>query len=187
MALIIGQGHATDHDFDQPLGLLSDCHRRIEHFLSVLLRVAREFSNRPLTSDSIAALNTCKRYFASAAPKHTADEEESLFPRMRKAAAASGRACDALDRLESDHQDADVLHSSVDGLLEQWLSAGTLALDQAQSLITALERLERLYVAHIQVEDREVFPLAAQLLDAEALADVGQEMKSRRGLAVSGT
>lgn len=25
-------GHATSHGFDQPLGLLTDCHRRVELF-----------------------------------------------------------------------------------------------------------------------------------------------------------
>ena len=30
-------GAAPDHDFDEPLGLLSDCHRRIEHFLDILI------------------------------------------------------------------------------------------------------------------------------------------------------
>jgi hypothetical protein len=32
-------GAKPDHGFDHPLGLLSDCHRRIEGFLDVLVRV----------------------------------------------------------------------------------------------------------------------------------------------------
>jgi len=40
MPLQIGQ--RPDHGFAQPLGLLSDCHRRIEHFLRVLLAINRE-------------------------------------------------------------------------------------------------------------------------------------------------
>ena len=35
MPIQIGQG--ADHSFDEPLGLLSDCHRRIEQFLGVPL------------------------------------------------------------------------------------------------------------------------------------------------------
>jgi hypothetical protein len=37
MAIQIGQ--RPDHDFHEPLGLLSDCHRRIEHFLRVFIAV----------------------------------------------------------------------------------------------------------------------------------------------------
>lgn len=37
-------GQRVDHDFDEPLGLLSDCHRRIEHFLRALVTVATDVS-----------------------------------------------------------------------------------------------------------------------------------------------
>ncbi len=35
-------GSEPQAGFDEPLRLLSDCHRRIEHFLGILLKVARE-------------------------------------------------------------------------------------------------------------------------------------------------
>jgi hypothetical protein len=34
-------GARTAHGFHEPLGLLGDCHRRIEHFLRVLVAVER--------------------------------------------------------------------------------------------------------------------------------------------------
>jgi hemerythrin superfamily protein len=74
---------AETHDFSEPTGLLSDCHRRIEMFLGSLQRVS-EFVDRPLTSQARAALESALPYFQEAAPKHTADEEESLFPRLRQ-------------------------------------------------------------------------------------------------------
>jgi hypothetical protein len=40
--------------------------------------------DRPLTEETRAALETALRYFREAAPKHTADEEESRFPRLRQ-------------------------------------------------------------------------------------------------------
>ena len=40
MPLQIGQ--PLDHDFDEPLGLLTDCHRRIEYFLDVLVTLTRD-------------------------------------------------------------------------------------------------------------------------------------------------
>lgn len=72
---------AHAHSFSDPTGLLSDCHRRIKMFLGSLQHVA-EVIDRPLTDDARAALESALRYFRESAPKHTADEEESLFPRL---------------------------------------------------------------------------------------------------------
>src|SRR5579863_1509442 len=69
--------------FSNPTGLLSDCHRRIEMFLRVLDRIAR-IIDRPLTTGDRSSLETALRYFRESAPLHTADEEESLFPRLRQ-------------------------------------------------------------------------------------------------------
>lgn len=176
---------AHDHGFDEPLGLLTDCHRRIERFLAVLVRVARESNDRALSADAANAVETAKRYFAEAAPRHTADEEESLFPRMKAAAHARARSCEAIDRLESEHGEADVLHARVDALLAQWLSVQTLPGPDSRELLALLEKLQALYLAHIHVEDHEVFPLAAELLSDEDLARVGLEMRARRGIADS--
>jgi Hemerythrin HHE cation binding domain len=74
---------ATAHNFTDPTGLLSDCHRRVEMFLGMLVRVA-EVIDRPATEETSRALESALRYFAQAAPKHTADEEQSLFPRLRR-------------------------------------------------------------------------------------------------------
>ena len=35
-------GSQPEHGFDRPLGLLSDCHRRIERFLEMLQKVAEQ-------------------------------------------------------------------------------------------------------------------------------------------------
>jgi len=48
------------------------------------LKELRRSSISPLTEETRAALESALRYFREAAPKHTADEEESLFPRMRQ-------------------------------------------------------------------------------------------------------
>ena len=69
---------AKAHPFSDPTGLLSDCHRRIEMFLGALEGVASVI-DRPLTKETRAALDSALRHFREAAPKHTADEQESLF------------------------------------------------------------------------------------------------------------
>jgi hypothetical protein len=98
-------GHRAHHDFTEPLGLLRDCHRRIEHFLRILVAIEAGAAGRPLTPSDRSALQGAIRYFKIAAPTHTADEEISLFPRLPNSddpAAAEARR--VLERLEADHE-----------------------------------------------------------------------------------
>lgn len=180
--LQIGQ-NTREHGFDEPLGLLSDCHRRIERFLGVLTKVAREFQGSALSPEAVDALARARCYFAEAAPRHTADEEESLFPRMRAAAVARGRACDVIAHLEADHRRAHELQEATDRLFDRWLAEGSLDAGSAADLVGGIEQLGALYREHIREEDTVVFPLAAGLLDAGELARVGEEMRDRRGLS----
>jgi hemerythrin-like domain-containing protein len=179
MPLKIGQ--PPDHGFDQPLGLLSDCHRRIERFLQTLSALTREVAGAALTDGQRAELEAALVYFATAAPRHTADEEQSLFPRLKASRdAAAAAVLDTLDRLERDHHVADDHHRAVDRLARQWLSRGRLAPDETAELRTHLAALEAIYGAHIAVEDTELFPAAARLLSPDQLRAIGGEMAARR-------
>src|SRR5215467_13284459 len=94
---------AKAYSFADPTGLLSDCHRRVEMFLGALEAVAK-LIDQPPTEEARQSLAGALRYFAQAAPKHTADEEESLFPRMRQNNSPEIQsAFSKLDKLEDDH------------------------------------------------------------------------------------
>lgn len=176
-------GGQADHGFDEPLGLLSDCHRRIEFFLDVLLRVSRQERGHDLSTDGRRALERALEYFATAAPRHTADEEESLFPLLRRQERPeAAEVMSVVDRLEGDHRRADAGHAAVHRLATKWMSEGRLSDEDAQELTDALESLRRIYEGHIDVEDREVFPAASRLLSSEELERVGREMAERRGV-----
>jgi hypothetical protein len=95
---------AKVRNFSDPTGLLSDCHRHIEMFLRSLERVASVI-DRPLIEEARAALESALRYFREAAPKHTADEEESLFPRLRQMRNPNVEsAIQNLELLEDEHR-----------------------------------------------------------------------------------
>src|ERR1035438_35995 len=161
-------GAKPDSGFDDPIEMLKDCHRRIENFLRILCVVV----------ERAAAVKSALHYFRVGGQRHTADEEESLFPRLRAESAAG--TLEELARLESDHQTAGDLHAAVDTLYTEWTAAGALSLDDEQRLLSATRRLKTLYEEHIQVEERVVFPLAAELLDSVAIADIGSEFRKRR-------
>jgi hemerythrin-like domain-containing protein len=176
---LVGAQH--DHGFDQPLGLLEDCHRRIEYFLELLLKVAQEAPADELTALYREALDKALRYFREAAPRHTEDEEESLFPRLR-ALGIEPDVLQKLERLAGEHETADRLHQEVESLGQDWLRAGKLAPSSRERLGQALLQLSKLYRSHIALEDSELFPLAARLLDQGNLRKIGLEMARRRGL-----
>ena len=131
-------GPPKDHGFDEPLGLLSDCHRRIEHLLRVLIAVDAEAAGDALGAAHREALEAALHYFALAAPKHTADEEESLFPRLRESGDAGVREALALvANLEQDHRGANQHHAAAETLARRWLTDDALPPDNAAELRNA--------------------------------------------------
>ncbi len=168
-------GAKPDSGFEDPLGMLSDCHRRIEHFLGVLCLVAERAQGRTLTAEETSAAEAALNYFRVGGQRHTADEEQSLFPRL---VAAGGFA--ELERLEQDHEEASHLHSELEELYRSWIASGALNDSNSRRLLTSTGRLRDLYKAHIQVEDTVVFPKAAQVLNPIALVEIGEEFRARR-------
>ena len=171
---------AKSHNFSDPTGLLTDCHRRIEMFMGSL-RAVGEVIDRPPTGDVRTALETALRYFAQAAPKHTADEDSSLFPRMRQLDRPEVRsAFSELDKLESDHRVAEPLHGRLQELGEQYLANGSLSADQVQEFREAVATLSSMYQRHIELEDNVIFPMAARVLSDQEKAVIASEMAGRR-------
>jgi hemerythrin-like domain-containing protein len=165
--------------------LLSDCHRRIERFLGILQKVVEQAAGGgPLNDEQRRAVDAALEYFRSAAPRHTADEEESLFPLLRASnEPAAQAALRAVEALEHDHQAASAGHAEVETLYRRWIERGRLDVDQAGRLARVLADLRNLYRRHIEVEDREIFPLAGRVLSGEQLARLGRQMAERRGLS----
>ena len=146
MPIVIGA--KRESDFTDPIGMLGDCHRRIEMFLNVLVRVAEQARGETLNEEQRGALETALRYFREAAPKHTADEEESLFPRLRRIESADVRALMArIESLEEEHVCADRSHGEVDSLGRLWLKDGTLPADQAARLLTLVAPTAGAFIA----------------------------------------
>ena len=181
MPIVIGA--KRESDFTDPIGMLGDCHRRVERFLDVLVLVAERADGLPLTEEQRGAFDTALRYFREAAPKHTADEEESLFPRLRMlGGTAMTELLARVDALEEEHVCADRAHAEVDQLGQLWLRDGGLAPEAASRLLAVVRGLRDLYRHHIAMEEREVFPAAAKALTASDCAAIGNEMAARRGL-----
>jgi hemerythrin-like domain-containing protein len=184
MPIVIGE--KRESDFTDPIGMLGDCHRRIVRFLHVLVALATQQKGEPLSDEQRTLLSTSLRYFREAAPKHTADEEESLFPRLRRLDRPDIDAVLArIDSLEQDHECADRSHAEVDRLGQLWLTNGRLSLEDASEFEKLVGQLETLYWHHIGQEDTEIFPFAARVLTSLDRQAIGKEMAARRGVVAS--
>jgi hemerythrin-like domain-containing protein len=171
-------GAKPDSGFDDPIGMLKDCHRRIESFLQVLCLVAERARGRRLSEEEAAAINSALSYFRNGGKRHTADEEESLFPRLRGQLASN--ELEELHRLEDDHLRANELHGEVEELYQIWLESGLLSVDNEKMLAQSVAELESIYKAHIKVEEEVVFPQASRALDEKAVGAMGHEFRARR-------
>jgi hemerythrin-like domain-containing protein len=177
-------GDKPESDFNDPIGLLEDCHRRIEKFLDVLVSLANQSQGKALTSEQRAAAETSLRYFREAAPRHTADEEQSLFPRLRASQHQdAAEILSSLDHLHTDHASAVINHQAVDELFRRWLTDGVLTTQDFTHLTSLLQSLRDMYAEHIREEETQLFPNAARLLTTSDLQAVGSEMAKRRGLS----
>src|SRR5215469_3455738 len=168
------------HDFQEPLVLLSDCHRRIEMFLGILEAIAKGVDRAP-NQEARRALDSALRYFREAAPKHTADEEQSLFPRLRRVRSTSvEHALSKIDELENEHQWAEALHKEIDDLGRRYLHYGNLSSAEVGKFRNDVASLSEMYKRHISVEDRDLFPVAEEALPQADKLAIAEEMAKRR-------
>jgi hemerythrin-like domain-containing protein len=146
-----------------------------------LVKVANRARGASLDSEQRRALTIALDYFERAAPRHTLDEEESLFPRLRAHDEARSEL-EAIEKLHSDHTVADEMHRQVHSLARLWLDEGELSEKNTHRLVEMLKELSSLYERHINVEDSQLFPKAARVLGRGEIEAIGREMASRRGI-----
>jgi hemerythrin-like domain-containing protein len=175
---------AKAHSFTNPTGLLSDCHRRVEMFLGMLDRVA-EVIDRPATVEIRQALESALRYFREALPKHTSDEEESLFPRLRQIKDPQiVNVVSGMEKLEEEHRSAAPLHAALEHLGTSYLANGDLSGAEIAEFRNSLASLRSMYKQHIRFEDESVFPLAARMLSRADTLAIADEMAGRRNVTI---
>ena len=178
MAIQIGA--KPDSGFDDPIGMLKDCHRRIERFHDILCKVVKQARGRELDTEERRAVEAALAYFRESGPRHNLDEEESLFPRLlcRQVPAVS----DDVHRLEAEHRETKALHEEADRLYSKWVAERGLATDDESQLLSITEQLQGIYGGHIHLEEDVIFPCAAHALGQSDLTAIGAEFKTRRGL-----
>jgi hemerythrin-like domain-containing protein len=113
---------------------------------------------------------------------HVLDEEEDLFPLLRRRAKPGDGADRILGLLSGEHAADEVLaHRVCAGLRNAVLSrAQTLPEDVRNALLTFADRERR----HLTVENAIVLPLAQKRLSRRDLQQLSRRMAARRGLSL---
>lgn len=156
--------------------LLLECHERIRSFTSLARRLAGAAA---LPRDDVAdAASRVRRYFVEALPLHARDEEESIAPRLR------GREPDVdreLAEMEREHAEHGELLLRLITTCEALGRAPERQAELAPGLAVTAEALARHFEAHLDREERVLFPAIRRLLAPAEQEQIVDELRRRRG------
>ncbi len=157
--------------------LLLECHDRIRRFtrMGAWLSHAHDAPPKAIEETAEAVL----RYFTEALPRHSADEDESIAPRLL----AAGISDDLRVAVEMMSRQHPALEEVLGRLAPGWRAVAEdhRALPEHVELLTrATEQLGGMWAVHLNLEENSVFPAIRAHLGPAALVEVAAEMRARR-------
>lgn len=169
----IGAPSAT---IDQPIEHLMACHRRIEQRLDALVRAATHLETD--RKRALAAIASSLEFLDSSGMRHTEDEENSLFPRLRTRVSQDEIAY--LASLEDQHEEADSTLARLKELTREAQGQTPVPRRVIEEYGQCAEKLRSIYQDHIRSEDAVLTAMAKQCLSEAELSEISREMRERR-------
>jgi hemerythrin-like domain-containing protein len=166
----------VEHD---AVDMLLACHQRIRNFTGIAVRLADAAGSAlPEISNAAEAVH---RYYSIALPLHEADENDSVYPRLRR---------NLVDASERQSLQAMVdQHGPIDEVVARLVPRWADVKDHPENLPAAAAelradaaRLQELWREHLALEENIVFPLIRSRLTPDDLQAIHAEMKQRRGI-----
>ncbi len=167
----------TAPETEDAISLLLGCHDRIRNFTDVGMRLAQ--SPQAPAKDRADAARAVLRYYTVALPLHEADENESVYPRLRRAL-PPGELAVANQQMVEQHT---AINAAVAELLPMWQQIERQPhshSELAERLRLQTEHLRSLWNIHLALEEEQVIPAMRKYLAAEELSRIAQEMRDRR-------
>jgi hemerythrin-like domain-containing protein len=169
----------TAPDFDQPIAVLKHCHDKIRKQLATMQKLPDHLQEFGADLDAKQGAAAILRYFDDAAPKHHADEEVDLLPMLQ--ITATGDDAERLNVLMPEilreHQQMEAIWHSLAQQLRGLVSGETATIAREE-----LQQFATLYTAHMEKEESHIAPMAKRIFSPAQMAQLGQAMKSRRGI-----
>ena len=171
-------GGAFVSSFDNPLEMLLACHGKIQSQCATLRKLLQHLSSYGCDEQARQAAQAILRYFDTAGENHHADEEQDLFPRLL--ATPNAEVHELIARLLDEHK---VLNAA-------WQQLRPLLLGIAEGCapeldIKSVEHFISVHDRHIFLENTQLLPQAAKLLNHMQLEALGRSMAARRGVVFS--
>jgi len=169
--------------FSCPLALWTASHDRARRVVYLMQRLfAHMCTHGPSESTRVTSAEV-RRYLAEAAPRHHADEDLDLFPRLQRRiecrggdSAGADQALQAMRRLADVHGEIEALWTPLRAALEHTERQAPTA----EHLASVNRYVER-FVHHHGIEDQIILPVARGALEPADLAAIGESMAARRG------
>ena len=172
--------HDAAPDFTQPIAVLKHCHGRIRKQLATLEKLLEHLPLHGADEQARQAASAVLRYFDKAAHLHHDDEEQDLIPMLR--ATAQGEDAAILQAMAptilQDHKDMDALWQDLHEQLTAIAEGTGTVLSESQ-----VRRFVASYTSHMEREEGNIAPMAMRLFSPEQMAQLGQAMQLRRGIA----
>jgi hemerythrin-like domain-containing protein len=163
--------------FDEPLALLRACHEKILAHCDLLEGLIAHMAGAGPDSEARKTAEKITRYFSTSARLHHRDEEEDLFPRLNR---QSLKIAELVYALKNEHEQLETLWETLSPELKKLPGEGF----SGEFTRTAADFCS-LYKRHIEHENMEFLPLAANSLSQQELVAIGESMAERRGVSLT--
>jgi hemerythrin-like domain-containing protein len=165
------------------LEMLLDCHVRIRHFMQLSRTLAlAEFAPAGEIAETAAAIY---RYFDLALPLHEADENETLFPRLQAVLIEGNLVREAAETMVEQHKAIDELAADLLSICDSLRGHPEALPTLASRIEDVTSALDKIFDAHLKLEETVIFPAALESLTAEQLEEMAREMQRRRQPAMN--
>lgn len=147
-------------------------HKALGAILTTLLELTEPSRPRPADFKPLRAMLLYIDEFPERL--HHVKETQVLFRRLRD---ASPQARDLLDRLDADHAHGE---AGIRALQHELLAYELLGESRRESFVQALQRYAHFYLEHMRTEEREILPLAEQVLGPDDWREIDAAFAGNR-------
>lgn len=174
----VAQGSADSPD--SPLRHVDAGHERLRRMSELLVRLSEHLAEHGADERAAVSAQSILDHFQGPWINHLLDEEEDLFPRLRKRLlgqkrASAHRLVEAIEKLQAQHRALRTLWKQLEPSL--------VAVQQRTSALlngAAVHAFVAAYRAHLEMEEDLVSPAYRKYLTEDDLRELAQSMAARR-------